>query len=312
MRQLCYALFVTFLFASCRDKVICPAFQSTYILDDSVRNTYFSYAWYLSPEERNAKTASQSQVAQTDSLDVIATTQPTILPPDSLGEIVASADQSAGVDYFAYTADYKVLPREIKKTKYGIIKRTPVIPNIVRNFQLKTSPMQNVLTPPELRKEEEVVPDLISSALAPLDSTATIAAQDSLNVVQPDSSSVAVVDEIEEKKKKWIQFKYGFKPSDNMQPDQEYYFRRYGWLLQNAPPREEPVDTTQQTQSSSLDSLGTDSTSQSKGLKGLFKKKDKKKRRKKGEGEPASEAPVENGEATKPEEGEGTGEEGNQ
>jgi len=303
MRQLCYALFVTLLLASCRDKVICPAFQSTYILDDSVRNTYFSYAWYLSPEERNKKSS----------------VEPEILPLDSLGEMVASIDQSAGVDYFSYTADYKVLPRETKKTKFGIIKRTPIIPNIVRNLQLKTSPMKNVLTPPELRKEEEIAPDPIladSSALAPLDSTATIAAQDSLNVIQPDSSSVAVVDEIEEKKKKWIQFKYGFIPSDNMQPDQEYYFRKYGWLLQNAPPREEPVDTTQQIQqmqSNGLDSLGTDSTTtQTKGRKGLFKKKDKKKgKKKRGEEEPVPEAPAENEEATKPEEGEGTGESGN-
>ena len=300
MRQLCYALCVILLLASCKDKVICPAFQSTYILDDSVRNAYFSYAWYLNEDERTA----------------MKTPQPEILPLDSLGEMVASTDQNAGIDYFAYTADYKVLPRVPKRTKYGIVKETPLIPNLVRNIRLKTSPMVNVLTPPEVTKVEETTPEPIpldSSALAPLDSTATIAAQDSLNVSQPaDSLAIAKIPTDEDKKKAWIQFKYGFDPADGMQPDQEYYFRRYGWLLQNAAPKDEPVDNSP-PQTNALDSLSSDSTTQTKGLKGLFKKKDKtKKSKKKDRDSTESEAPSDdpfgdNEEATKPEEG---GEEG--
>jgi len=318
MRRLCYALFVVLLLASCRDKVICPAFQSTYILDDQVRDTYFSYAWYLGEEERNAEVTAQSSAvssnsASVDSLGSAGSDQLSILPPDSLGAMVASTDKSAGIDYFAYTADYKVPPRQPKRTKYGIVKRTPLIPNFVRNIQLKTSPRENVLLPPEATvEEEEIAPEDVpadSAAIAPLDSTATVAVQDSLGVSQPpDSTAISSVDEAAEKKKAWEQFKYGFNPLDSMQPDQRYYFERYGWLLQNAAPKEEPVDSTQM-QSNGLDSIGADSTSQRKGLKGLFKKKGdkpKKEKRKKNKDTeaPESEAPTENTEATKPEEGE--------
>ncbi|MCP4457245.1 MAG: hypothetical protein GY816_04345 [Cytophagales bacterium] len=289
MRQFFYALLVVLILASCKDKVICPAFQSTYILDDSVRSTYFSYVWYLNEDERKSG----------------GVPEPQILPPDSLGAMVASSDVGSGVDYFAYAADYKVTPKVPKRTKYGIVKRTPIIPNLVRNIQLKTSPMENVLTPPEVRLDEEVTPDPIpvdSSALVPLDSTASIAGVDSLNVDQPaDSLAVAETQTAEDKKKAWVQFKYGFNPLDSMQPDQEYYFKRYGWLLQNAAPKDEPVN--EEAQTNALDSVSSDSTSQ-KGLKGLFKKKDKpkKEKKKKDEEEPVSETPTENDEATKPEE----------
>ena len=293
------------MFASCRDKVICPAFQSTYILDDSVRNTYFSYAWYLNEDERKLK----------------VTVRPKVLPPDSLGLMMASADESTGVDYFAYTQKYKVLPRVPSRTKYGIVKRTPVIPNLVRNLQLKTSPMENVLTPPEVTKEKETTLDPIpsdSSMLAPLDSTAIVATQDSLSTRQPVDSLAVIELSVEEiKKKAWEQFKYGFNLLDIMQPDQAYYFRRYGWLLQNAaPPKEEPVDSNQ-FQTITLDSLNSDSTFQNKGFKGLFKKKDKpkkEKRKKRVDDESTSETPGENTDAIKPEEGEGdtnTNESGN-
>ena len=288
MRQLCYAMFMILFLASCRDRVICAAFQSTYILDDSVRNAYFSYAWYLGDERNTAPTAA-----------------PEILPLDSLGDMVASTDQSAGIDYFAYTADYKVPPRMPKRTKYGIVKQTPVIPNLVKNIQLRSSPKENVYSPPTVAKEE-IVPDPIltdSSALAPLDSTAFIASEDSLNVDQPsDSLAVASTPTDEEKRKDWVQFRYGFNPIDGMQPDQEYYFRRYGWLLQNAAPKEEPIDTTPIIPTNKVDSLSSDSTSNQKGLKGLFKKKSKKEKKKKDE-LPVNETPIPD-EGTKPDDGE--------
>jgi hypothetical protein len=289
MRQFCYAFIIFLLLVSCRDKVICPTFQSTYILDDSVRTTYFSYLWYLNEDERKNYLASNAKTP----------------PPDSLGVMVASAEEGA-VDYFAYTADYKVPPRETKRTKYGIAKRTPVIPNLVRNLQLKTAPMENVLTPPEIEKSDE--PEAIpqdSSSLAPLDSTAAIAQVDSLNVNQPADSS-AVAKQVEEKKAPWVPFRYAFMPSENMQPDQENYFNKYGWLLQTAPPKEE----------SAADST---TTKKKKGFfKNLFKKKErdpndttaskgkepkapkeKKPREKKSKKEKGTE---ENTEGTKPEE----------
>lgn len=293
MRRLCYALVILLALASCRDKVICAAFQSTYILDDSVRSTYHSYLWYLNEDERKSHLASNAKIP----------------PPDSLGITVASADEGAGVDYWAYTAQYKVPPRETRKTKYGIAKRTPLIPNIVRNLQMKTSPMENVLTPPDVSNEEAEQPADMpndSSAYAPLDSTAAVAEVDTLNYNSPadslgtsqsvDSAAVAQESKIEKAKKEWEQFKYGFNPLDSMQPDQEYYFRKYGWLLQNKAPEEEPEDAGRPAEAES-------DTTQRKGLKGLFKKKDKsdkKEKRKKKEEEVPDEIP--NDEGTPPEE----------
>lgn len=287
MRRLCYALFVVILLASCRDKVICPTFQSTYILDDSVRSTYFSYLWYLDEDERKNYLASKSKIP----------------PQDSLGVTLASADVSGGADYWEYTAQYKVLPGESKRTKYGIAKRTPIIPNLVRNMHLKTSPMENVLTPPEVKADDPVAPAASpsdSSAIAPLDSTAAVTQTDSLGTSQPVAESKE-----EKAKKEWERFKYGFNPLDSMQPDQEYYFRKYGWLLQNAPPPEEKVDSTA-LDSSVPDSLRSDSTS-GKGLKGLLGKlrgnKDKpKKEKKKKKKEEEPEGPGANDEAAIPEE----------
>jgi hypothetical protein len=272
MRLLCYALLVVLLAASCRDKVICPTFQSTYILDDSVRNTYFSYLWYLSEDERKSYLAANAKPSE-------------VLPPDSLGAMVASTDKAAGVDYFAYTAEYKPPVRETKKTKFGIVKRTPIIPDLVRNIQLKTGPRQNVLTPPTPDAEEDEPAGMPqdSAAYAPLDSTAAMAQVDSLGVQRVDSAAVAK--KVEKKRAPWEPFKYGFNPLDSMQPDQEYYFRKYGWLLQNAKPKEEPADST------ASDSTAT----QKKGLKGLFKKKNKE------EGEDVSEgAEQEEGATEKP------------
>lgn len=291
MRQLGCSLFVALVLVSCRDRVICPAFQSTYILDDSVRNAYFSYAWYLNPEERNTKPS----------------LEPEILPPDSLGAIVASTGQNADIDYVAYTTEYKILPRRTKKTKYGIIKRTPIIPNLVTNLQLKTVPMENVLTPSELQKDEESIPvPADSSVLASLSATTTIAVQDSSSVSLPDSTTMVTTNEVEEKKKDWIQFKYGFNPLSRMQPDQAYYFKRYGWLLQNTAPREKPADTLQ-LQTNSVDSLSSDSTIvQVKGLKDRFEKKNKRKKKKeerKKKKTPVSDLPIKNDETTKPNEG---------
>ncbi len=36
------SLFVVFFFVSCQERMVCPAYQSTYILDDSVRSVFFS------------------------------------------------------------------------------------------------------------------------------------------------------------------------------------------------------------------------------------------------------------------------------
>lgn len=45
IRQFCILIFVGILMlslASCQERMVCPAYQSTYILDDSVRESFFS------------------------------------------------------------------------------------------------------------------------------------------------------------------------------------------------------------------------------------------------------------------------------
>jgi hypothetical protein len=45
VRQFCILIFMGLLvlgLASCQERMICPAYQSTYILDDSVRSMFFS------------------------------------------------------------------------------------------------------------------------------------------------------------------------------------------------------------------------------------------------------------------------------
>jgi hypothetical protein len=215
--RLCYAFLVLVLLASCRDKVICPTFQSTYILDDSVRNVYFSYLWYLSEEERKAYAS-----------------RPKVPPPDTTG-VVASAKPEAQVDYFDYTAEYKVPVRGTKKNKYGIVQRPMVMSYTVQNLRMKSSPMRDVKTPPKPAvddKEDSGMP-MDSTALASLDSTA----------VKTDSLAAKP---LAKKKPDWKPFLYDFNPYDSMQPDQENYFREFGWLLQNRAPRPGEGDVDEQ------------------------------------------------------------------
>jgi len=259
MRQLCCAFLILILAVSCRDKVICPTFQSTFILDDSVRTTYFSYLWYLDEDERRQHLETHAQVA----------------PKDTLNTLVASADDSATpVDYFAYTADYKAPLQRTSKTKFGIIKRPIVLSTLIRNIQMKTGPRQNVLTPPQPEAMEEDVPSVDSTAVA-ADSLQTLPSRsDSL---QTDSTSVVAAAKADstQKEEDWERFRYEFEPRPGMHPDQDFYYKKYGWLLQNARP--EP-DTTQATQP---DSLMADSTAKKGFLGGLFKPK-KNKGEKKG------------------------------
>ena len=52
--------------------MICPAFQSTYILDDSTRQAYFSYVWQLDENTRTQFLAKQKGQDPEDSLGVVA------------------------------------------------------------------------------------------------------------------------------------------------------------------------------------------------------------------------------------------------
>ena len=100
MWRILLLLIFTALF-SCRDKVICSAFQSTYILDDSTRNSYYSYVWQLDEVTRAQYLAQQSSGQRDDSPGIVG--QPK-------------------TDYYAYAGE-KVVPwRTPNRTKYGIVK----------------------------------------------------------------------------------------------------------------------------------------------------------------------------------------------
>ena len=233
MRHLTGILCLILLLFSCRDRVICPAFQSTYILDDSVRIAYFSYIWKLDEvdrmkilEQRNAQQDSIAGLsigvaALSDTVDVDSTTQ------------------KSGIDYYAYVEDFIVPPREVKKTKYGIIKYEPYW---LKNYHLKTAPMENILTPePE---EAEIEPLAEDEMLADISSDSTLGLADTTGIAMVDSTGAPTSDVLAKagpKEEKGPRFLYRYDPDDNFNVEQVYYNKWYGRQLiyQKPPPKPE-------------------------------------------------------------------------
>ena len=235
---LCYAALI-----SCQDKVICSAYQSTYILDDSTRSAYFSYVWQLDENTRSQFLAQQRGENPDDSLGVVA--QPK-------------------TDYYAYAGE-KVVPWRIqKKTKYGIVKPTGFIEQIrrpIKNYQMRTAPMENVLAP------EPITNDFVAEDFESVDSLSV--AMDSILTDSLMSEPVAVVEEEEEKKETFL---YGYDPEDNFNVEQLYYNKYFGEKFIDRRPKPEPV--TQAVDS--LSTLPSDTTlTKEPFFKGLFKKKKK-------------------------------------
>lgn len=226
---LCYAS----LF-SCQDKVICPAFQSTYILDDSTRNAYFSYVWQLDENTRAQYLAKQRGGGDSD---------------DTLGVVTQPK-----TDYYAYAGE-KVVPWRVqKKSKYGIVKPAwyPV-----KNYQMRTAPMENVLAP------EPVSNDFVASDFS--DSLGV----DSLSIAMDSLSMDSVKSEtaVAEEKTKYL---YNYDPSDNFNVEQEYYNKYYAYKFIDNRPKPKPVPAD--SLASVPDSLQTKEPL----MKGLFKKKKNK------------------------------------
>lgn len=225
---------------SCQDKVICPAFQSTYILDDSTRNAYFSYVWQLD-ESTRAQFLSQAQtggLSTNDSSGVSTSTQPK-------------------TDYYAYAGE-KVVPwRVSSRTKYGIIK-PGFMP--IKKYRMRTAPMENVFAPDP--------PATNISVDSSIDQLAT----DSLGISSTDTLAVASLPGYEEETENQTRFLYGYDPADNFNVEQQYYNKYFSdRLIDTTPPKE------QSQPSAATDSLSTDSTeSKQPFIKGLFKKKNKK------------------------------------
>lgn len=201
--------------SACKDKVICPAFQSTYILDDSVRSVYYSYLWKLD-EETRLKYLADQRAKTTDSTQT------------------ATAVLAAGeVDYFGYVEPYVVADREVKKTKYGMMAYQPYW---LKNYRQRTAPMENVLTPqPEkvdttVNVGEFVASDFTDSVSAGADSVEVVA---SLDEPEEDIFELPTLARTDPPKPKTeVKFLYRYDPEDKMlNVEQEYYNKHFGQYL---------------------------------------------------------------------------------
>lgn len=230
MRQILVFLAIVLCFSACRDKVICPAFQSTYILDDSVRTIYYSYLWRLDEDERMTYLAQQKTKMDTSRTMANDTTAVG-------GPVLASASNE--VDYWAYVAQYKVPERDVNKNKFGMVKYEPYW---LKNYRQRTAPMENVLTPPEppiipadtMKDVGEFVASDFSDSVA-MDSM-SLAAQldvqiDSTSLAEEDSFDlpsfppIAKMAEKEEKPEtKWL---YRYDPKDEMLNVEQQYYNKY-------------------------------------------------------------------------------------
>ncbi len=244
------------LLTGCRDKIICAAFQSTYILDDSTRNAYYSYVWQLDETTRAEYLAGlQSGTPTTDSLST-----------DSLTVSTAGVSQNQGIDYYAYAGE-KVVPWRVRKrTKYGIVKYEPYW---LKNYRMRTAPMENVHPPqpPEPIQTDYVAETSIDTL--GMDSLTS----DSLAIASLDSlgeNLVALEDEmVEEEEEERYLFKYD--RGDIFNVEQEYYNKYYGEKLIDRRPKPDPqsIQVADSLANAVPDSLQGKKFS----FKGLFKKK---------------------------------------
>lgn len=224
-------------FSSCRDKVICPAYQSTYLLDDSVRQTYYSYLWKIDEKER------QSFLAKEKAKDSI---------PNSVSN-------TPSADYFAYVEPYMPPVEKVNKDKYGMLKYQPFW---IKNARLRTAPKVNVHKP----VFEEEAFDQEGTFLA-----GDFAITDSLgNVTDTTVVTVPLSLQNDSLKKQGSKFLYNYRIDDSHNMEQVYYNKYFAELLVDRRPPPQ-VDSTK------IKSLLPDSLQQKKGMKGLFKNIFKKK-----------------------------------
>ncbi|MEO9475599.1 MAG: hypothetical protein ABJG41_08690 [Cyclobacteriaceae bacterium] len=230
-------------FTACKDKVICPAFQSTYILDDSVRLAYYSYLWKLDEAERTRYLTN----LKTTSIPVDTTAQ-----LDSTATLTASiAPKSNKTDYFAYAGQYVVPQREVKKSKYGIVKYEPYW---LKLHRMKTAPMENVLTPPKPQPDPIMVQDTTPVDVGEIyvsdfgdslatDSTAVVLADsDTSNVSRQDIVLPSLAHSASaESRKVETKYLYRYDPKDKaLNMDQDYYNKYFGEYLIQKPPKPKP------------------------------------------------------------------------
>lgn len=239
MRQSAILILFILSLSACRDKVICPAFQSTYILDDSVRMAYYSYLWKIDKDER---------------LRYLANQNPPLL--DSAGVVVASA--AKGTDYFAYVEPYVVDPDEVRKSKYGMVKYEPYW---LKNYQMRTAPMENLLAPDPV--EQPVIEDVgkfvesdFTDSVAVADTTAiAVAALEEDEFDTLDIPTLAVVEP--PKPTTELKYLYRYDPNDKaLNVDQAYYNKHFGKYLYTRVPIVEPKEPVADVPADSVSSGG--------------------------------------------------------
>ena len=224
---------------SCQDKVICPAFQSTYILDDSTRNACFSYVWQLDELTRSQYLLQQQSGDSTETIK-----QPT-------------------TDYYAHARDYVVPWRVPRRSKYGIIK--PVF-YPVKKHRMRTAPMENVLTPALLSNDfdaSEFETDSLQS--------------DTVNLVALDSVAIDLTTAANAQdnapQKEEVRYLHRYDPSDIFNVEQAYYNKYFAnRLIDHRPPPESEGVVSDSLSAAVPDSL----TKKTPFFKRIFKKKDQK------------------------------------
>ncbi len=259
MRYVGLFLILMLSITACRDKIICPAFQSTYILDDSTRMAFYSYAWQLDEATRESYISSLSQT-----------------PSDSLDSTSSASGELQWSDYYAYAGDYKRKAPEVRKSKFGIVKYEPYW---LKNYNMKRAPMENVLGPKkEIPAIEEAdSPEVQIAQSNALDSMAVVANDSTMAGAGLDSTAVASAQEEVPTKKKEQRYRFRYDPKDNFNADQDYYNKYFGVLLLDLTPEPEP-DTTSAAvpgETAIPDSLAADGGGLKGKLKGLFGKKKK-------------------------------------
>ncbi|MDH5609579.1 MAG: hypothetical protein OEY56_08865 [Cyclobacteriaceae bacterium] len=269
MRPLLVVPFVFMLLFSCKDRIICPAFQSTYILDDSTRAAYYSYAWRLDKKTRESYLA-------------------TLSGSDTASRGGTSSDI---VKYYSFVEDIVRPGNDPNRTKYGIVRYEPVW---LKNYQIKTAPMENIHGPPSEIIEPSINEgEFVASDFA-LDSVQTkpllVANTDSLRV---DSTAVAQWIPARQKPPKPT-YLYKYDPNGQNNAEQEYYNKYFGELLVDRSPAKQTaknkLNPEKDRSKPDIPVEAADSTSQQKRSK-LFQKKNVQE----GEsGEASPEEPINN------------------
>ncbi|MEP0367567.1 MAG: hypothetical protein ABJN36_07100 [Cyclobacteriaceae bacterium] len=251
-------------FTACKDKVICPAFQSTYILDDSVRLAYYSYLWKLDEAERTKYLANLNKPSQPTivaNLSLEDTTSQIVSQPDdvdstatltaSIGDTPTVTPVTKKTDYFAYAGQYVVPTKEVKKNKYGIIRHQPYLWKL---YRMKTAPMENVLTPPKPQPDPIMVQDTTPVDVGEIyvsdfgdslatDSTAVVLADaDTSNVSRQDIVLPSLAHSASaESRKVETKYLYRYDPKDKaLNVEQDYYNKYFGEYLIQKPPKPKP------------------------------------------------------------------------